>query len=461
MMTRRQIISSLAAAPAALSQPGKPNFLVLHTDDQRFDTIRALGNRQISTPNMDRLAARGVTFTQAATQGGLTGAICMPSRAQLMTGMNVFRVHKSIVDHPAKPDPNVITFPERLRQAGYRTFHSGKWHIGPPLHHRSFTHGANVFFGGMSDHLKMPVFDFDPAGRYPKEKSRAADGFSSQVIANSAIEFLKSQQDRGPFLLYAAFTSPHDPRMAPRRFADMYDPAKIELPRNFMPHHPFDNGELKVRDELLAPFPRTEDEVRRHIAAYYAMISEVDNEIGRILDVLDASGHASNTYVVFVGDNGLAVGRHGLLGKQNLYDHSLRVPLIVAGPGITKGGRDDSLCHIMDIAPTICNWAGAPLPGPLDARDLFKSKPRGSAFAAYRGFQRSLRNKDWKLILYNVNGTRTTQLFDLKNDPDELRNLADSPAQRSRLNRMKAELQSELKVSGDESDWTTGFDVSR
>jgi arylsulfatase A-like enzyme len=223
-----------------------------------------------------------------------------------------------------------------------------------------------------------------------------------------------------------------------------------------MPQHPFDNGELKVRDELLAPFPRTGAEVRRHIAEYYAMISEVDFQIGRVLDALDASPHAANTFIVFAGDNGLAVGQHGLLGKQNLYDHSLRVPLIVAGPGIPKGKRDSSLCHLMDIAPTVCDLAGAPLPEVTGGQNLLKGKPRPCTFAAYRGVQRALRTKDWKLVLYNVNGARTTQLFDLKNDPDELRNLAGSPAHRSRLDEMKAELHRQLAEAGDPSNWTAG-----
>jgi arylsulfatase A-like enzyme len=450
MQTRRQFLPAFAAAPAALAQqPKRPNFLILHTDDQRFDTIRALGNGEIQTPNMDRLAARGVAFTQASTQGGLTGAICMPSRAQLLTGMNVFRVHKAIVDHPASPDPNLVTFPEHLRKAGYSTFHTGKWHVGPMLHQRSFSHAANIFFGGMSDHAKMPVFDFDPSGRYPKEKAHPAPGFSSEVIAGSAIDFLKAQDGANPFVLYAAFTSPHDPRMAPKHFADMYDSGKVVLPKSFMPQHPFDNGELKVRDELLAAFPRTEAEVRGHIAAYYAMISEVDFQIGRVLDAVDASPHAANTFIIFAGDNGLAVGQHGLFGKQNLYDHSLRVPLIAAGPGIPKGKRNDSLCHLMDIAPTVCNLAGAPLPGTPDAQDLFKSKPRASTISAYRGFQRALRTREWKLVLYSVNGVKTTQLFDLKNDPWELNNLAGSASQQTRIAQMKAELGRQLADAGD------------
>ncbi len=199
MQSRRRFIPGLAAAPLALAQPKRPNFLILHTDDQRFDTIRALGNGEIQTPSMDRLAARGVAFTQASTQGGLTGAICMPSRAQLLTGMNVFRVHKAIVDHPATPDPNLVTFPEHLRKHGYSTFHTGKWHVGAPLHHRSFTGAANIFFGGMSDHSKMPVFDFDPSGRYPKENARIAPDLLQRGHRRFGHRLPESAECRQPF----------------------------------------------------------------------------------------------------------------------------------------------------------------------------------------------------------------------------------------------------------------------
>lgn len=220
-----------------------------------------------------------------------------------------------------------------------------------------------------------------------------------------------------------------------------------------MPQHPFDNGELKVRDELLAPFPRTEAEVRRHIAAYYAMISEVDAQIGRVLDAVEASPHSANTYIIFAGDNGLALGRHGLLGKQNLYDHSLRVPMVISGPGIPKGVRSDTLCHLMDICPTILDLAGASYQG-LDARSLRpalkdpKQRIRDSVAAAYRDVQRAVRTGDEKLILYRVNGQQTTQLFDLRRDPDELENLASK--QPARVAKLTAMLKQGLIDAGDD-----------
>lgn len=449
-MNRRAFLGSMAGAALRGASPARPNFVVILTDDQRFDTIAALQNGEIRTPNMDRLVRRGLAFTHACTQGGLTGAICMPSRAQLLTGRSVFRVHQGIVDHQDSPDPSLRTFPERLREAGYTTFATGKWHNGPKLFQRSFGGGRSVFFGGMSDHLNLSVFDYDPQGRYAKEQSYPAPHFSSETFTDAAISFLKDRTADRPYLLYLAYTSPHDPRMAPREFAEMYPADRVRLPRNFMPQHPFDNGELKVRDELLAPFPRTEAEVRKHIAAYYAMISEVDHQIGRVLDAVESSPGAANTYIIMAGDNGLAVGRHGLLGKQNLYEHSLRIPLIVSGPGVPRGKRANTLCHLMDVCPTVLAAAGI-APGEMDARSLEpvlknqNHRVRDSVIAAYRDVQRAIRTDDRKLIVYNVNGRQTTQLFNVVSDPDEMH----SPGGVSDYGSLRARLVADLRAAGD------------
>jgi arylsulfatase A-like enzyme len=458
-LTRRAMVTGLGAAALGAPRDRKPNFVFMLTDDQRWDTIAAWGNREVRTPNMDRIARRGVSFTCAQTQGGLSGAICMPSRAQILTGRSVFQVHQAIVDRQANPDPAVRTFPEHLRSQGYDTFHTGKWHLGPALFQRSFAAGAEIFFGGMSDQLKVAVQDYQADGKYPKERAHTGAKFSSEMFSDAAVGFLEKREKGRPFLLEVCYTSPHDPRMAPQRYADQYAPEKAALPKNFLPQHPFDNGDLKVRDELLAAFPRTEEEVRRHLAGYWAMIAEVDAQIGRVLDALEKSGEAENTYVIFAGDNGLAVGQHGLMGKQNLYDHSVRVPLMIAGPGIPRGKRNASLCHLMDIAPTVCALAGTRLDSATDGMSLAEAARSGrtlgreSTISAYRGFQRALRTRDWKLVLYNVNGTRTTQLFDLKNDPLEMRNLAGEAGQARRIKALTAELQERLKAAGDTGNW--------
>lgn len=444
-------------SPAALQRARKPNFIVLFTDDQRFDTIGALGNPDIRTPHMDRLARRGLAFTQASIMGGTQGAVCVPSRAMLMTGQSLFHAARNTGATPGDNTPPLEfhLMPEYLKQNGYSTFHTGKWHNGPRLHARCFTGGAGIFFGGMSDQEATPVQEFDPTGAYPKERAQKGGKFSSELFTDAALGFLEKQKAGQPFLLYCAYTSPHDPRTAPSKFASLYDPARLKLPPNFLPQHPFDNGELKVRDELLAPFPRTPEVVRRHLADYYAMVSEVDAQIGRVLDAVDRSPFANDTYIIFAGDNGLAVGQHGLFGKQNVYDHSVRVPLIVSGPDVPKDKRTGALAYLYDLFPTVCELAGLPVPGTVDGlslKPLFDdpSGPlRDSTFHAYRHFQRAIRTRDWKLIRYTLNGKETLQLFHLAKDPWERNDVSRHPAHAAKIRELSAKLMGWQKRTGD------------
>ena len=411
--------------------PGKhPNILILLTDDQRFSAIGALGLERVLTPNMDRLMKMGVTFTQNHIMGGLQGAICSPSRAMLMTSKTLFHQH---LDGQYIPASDII-MPEYFWNQGYTPFETGKWHNGPAAFNRGFGEGENIFFGGMhppetGGHWKPFLHHYDSSGAY--KGGFQGDHFSSIYYADAAIRFLDEQKGASnPFFAYVAFTAPHDPRHAPKEFRDQYDSTQIQLPPNYKPDHPFDNGELNIRDEELLPHPRTKEAVQGQIAAYYAMVSEVDHEIGRVLDELEKNGEAGNTMIVFASDNGLAVGQHGLLGKQNLYDHSIRVPLVIAGPGIPAGIQDSGYCYLFDLFPTLCELAGYGIPPGLEGKSIAKrvygkpSKPRDHLFFAYSNLQRGIKKDGYKLIRYNVNGDTRVQLFNLKEDPYELTDLS-------------------------------------
>jgi arylsulfatase A-like enzyme len=430
-MNRRNFLLALATPKP------RPNVLFLFSDDHRFDTIRALGNPDIETPNLDRLCSRGVAFTQATIMGGNQGAVCVPSRAMLMTGQSVFHA----TDALAGKRPYHL-WPAVFGQAGYQTFGAGKWHNGPKLYHEAFSAGGPILFGGMNDHYRTPLHRFNPSAQYPPTAvERSPKQSSSELFTDGLLDFLQRRDKTKPFCAYVAFTAPHDPRQAPPEWLAKYPVEKIKLPKNFLPKHPFDNGELEVRDEKLLPFPRTPEAVKKEIADYYALISHLDSQIGRILDAVD-----ENTIVVFAGDNGLAVGQHGLLGKQNVYDHSIRVPLIVAGPGIVKGRKNLALVYVYDCFATLCDLAGLPKPATVEG-ESFAPALRGERFAGrastfhlYRDFQRAVRTRTHKLIRYTVKGVTTRQLFDLQRDPLEMINRIDDPSQARRVAELEAEL---------------------
>ena len=414
------VILTSASACRAEDAAGnrRPNVLFLFSDDQRADTLAALGNEHIHTPNLDRLVRVGTVCTRAYCMGSTQPAVCLPSRAMLMSGRTLFRIHSDLKGQ--------TTWPEMFRKAGYATFLSGKWHNGPQSAQRSFAEGRAVFFGGMGNPYKLPVCDFKPEGGLTGKKPSGKH--SVALFADRAIDFLQRQKGERPFLCYVAFNAPHDPRIAPKEYHERYNAAKPPLPPNFLPQHPFNNGELTVRDERLAPWPRTPDGVRQHLADYYASITFLDAQVGRILDALRASGQYDNTLIVFSSDHGLAIGSHGLIGKQNLYDHSMHAPLMFAGPGVPRGRQTDALCYLLDIFPTLGELTGVTAPDGNEGKSLLpvltgkQKRLRDSIFTAYRGFQRAVRDERWKLIVYpRIN---KIQLFDLKNDPAEQKDLA-------------------------------------
>lgn len=427
----------------------RPNLILTIADDQRFDLIGALGRCAIRTPALDRLAERGTWYTHAHHLGSSHGAVCAPSRAMLHTGWPLYRIPNAIKGawgpwSPPDPEVDPDQVPllgELLGRAGYLCYGIGKQHNGRAAFARAFQGGASLFFQGMEDHFRLPVYDYDPSGRYPAEGARTATQHSTELFLERAIEFLASPTARErPFFLYVAFTAPHDPRTTLPEWHARYRPEDIDLPPNFLPEHPFDNGELRIRDELLAAFPRTEAEVRRHIADYYAMTAHLDDALGRLHDAVDRAGLAERTIIAHTADHGLAVGQHGLMGKQNLYDHSVRVPLIVAGPGFAAGHRDDRLRYQHDLFPTFLEAAGVPVPESCAFRSLHDSAGYATVACGYRELQRMVRDRRHKLIEYRVDGVRRTQLFDLQADPWELKDLSNAPEATAVLERLRGEL---------------------
>lgn len=457
-------VLAFALWPAALRAERRPNIVFLFSDDQRADAVGAYGNTHVRTPNVDRLAERGFRFEAAYVMGGHHGAICAPSRAMLMSGRSLFRVYENL-------DP-VATFPQMLGRAGYATFATGKWHNSRTSFEKGFQQGRNVFFGGMGDHDHLPMEDLRPEGGFT---APVMQGFSTTRFVDAAVAFIErhaAAAPERPFLAYVAFTAPHDPRTPPDEYLARYPPEAVPLPPNFRPVHPFDLGPetMAVRDEHLAAWPRTPDVVRAQIAEYYALVEQMDVQIGRILQALERTGQLQHTIVVFASDNGLALGSHGLLGKQSLYEHSTRVPLVLAGPGIPRG-TSDALVYLFDLAPTLYALTGVAGPDGMDGHDLSpvwrreRPRVRETLFTAYVDAQRAVRDEGWKLIRYP--GLHHTQLFDLRTDPYELRDLAGDPAQQERVATMLRWLEDWQRRTGDPHPLTAAvrrpmaFDPSR
>ncbi len=420
----------------------RPNVLLILADDQRADTIAALGNPAIRTPHLDRLAGRGLAFTRACMQGGMHGATCMPSRAMLLSGRNLFHVDEKLLRDE--------TWPAAFGRAGYATFMSGKWHNGAPSLPRSFQSARSIFAGGMTDPMKAKVSDLAEGVLTPP---RVGDRHACEIFVDEAIRFLSGQRG-APFFCYVAFNGPHDPHIVPPAFPVHYDPARVPLPPSFLPQHPWNNGEMTVRDEQLLPWPRRPDPVRAMLADYYRYVSFLDDQVGRLLEALDASPFATNTYVVFTADSGVARGSHGLIGKQNVYEFdSVRVPLIIAGPGVVAGRRTDALCYLYDLLPTLGSLCGVAGPATSEGFDFSAtvrdpSRPaRRELLFAYRNLQRAYTDGRWKLIRYPL--VDRTQLFDLAVDPHEVTNLAGHPAHADRVAALTAALERLQRASGD------------
>ncbi len=472
-MKRRRFIKTLSAGalattlPCAAAPKKKPNILFLFTDDQTFQSIGSLNNPAVKTPNIDRLVKNGVTFTHCFNQGSWTGAVCVASRAMLNTGRYIYHAQRDI---GGKDGPLVPLWGETLGNAGYDTFMTGKWHNSDAALNQSFKtvgpHGGGMFASTPydGDAYRRPTADnniWQPDDETRKGHWRVQDDgsikHSSKEWADASIDYLKNSVSKSdnPFFMYVAFHAPHDPRQSPKPYLDMYPLDEIEIPPNYVAEHPFDQGQRNtLRDEILAPFPRTEHIAKVHLQEYYAIITHADAQIGRILDALEASGEMDNTIIFFSADHGLAVGQHGLMGKQNQYEHSIRMPLTICGPGIAQGEQIDEMVYLHSLYATSCELAGIDIPETVEFPSLVpilqgkRFSHNNAIFGSYVDYQRMVRTDQYKLILYpKVN---EIQLFDVKNDPWEMYDLSDDPNNAVLIDRLKRRLKELQTMVGDE-----------
>ncbi|NOX55920.1 MAG: sulfatase-like hydrolase/transferase [Planctomycetes bacterium] len=445
-------------APAATSSApaDRPNVLLIVSDDQRPDTIHAFGNPVIRTPHLDQLARNGTVFTRAVSPN----PICTPARAEIMTGCCGFR--NGVTGFGGRIRSDVALWARTFQQAGYHTWYVGKWHNDGRPSGRGYEESDGLFSGGGGrwpltnpvDWKGRPVtgyrgwvFQTDDGRKFPEQGVGLTPNIS-EAFADAAIRFIR-RKPRRPFFLHINFTAPHDPLLWPRGYEGLYNPSDIPVPPNFLPEHPFDHGNLRGRDERLFAFPRTKQEVREELAVYYAVITHMDAQIGRLLQALAETGQIDNTLIIFTSDQGVAIGSHGLRGKQNMYEHTIGVPLILSGPGIPKGRRCGAQCYLRDLFPTTCELVGLPVPASVQGKSLLpilrgeRKKLYPYVFAYFRSCQRMVRTDRWKLIRYPQ--IDREQLFDLSADPFERHDLSGDPAHRDILSRLRTLLVSAQK----------------
>jgi arylsulfatase A-like enzyme len=469
-----------AADRVAKAAERRPNFLFILTDDQSPETLSAYGNTVCQTPNIDRLAAEGMVFHDAHHMGAWVGAVCTASRTMIMTGRTLWNA-------PGARGPEIQqskkfrqraaqqSMPAVFNRAGYDTFRTCK--------------------RGNSFNEANALFTLSKVAT--KRGDTAAGG--SQWHGDQVVEYLDQRaanDDRDPFLIYFGFSHPHDPRNATPELAKKYgafntnnptksNPKAPPLQINYLPAHPFHHGHPGLRDEVRVQGvmkKRGEATIRNELGREYACIENIDQQVGRVLKKLEAMGELDNTYVFFTSDHGIAVGRHGLTGKQNLYEHTWRVPFIVRGPGIKPGSQTSGYTYLLDVLPTMCDLAGVEVPKTVDGksfRPVLEGKTeriRDTLYGCYCGGtkpgMRSIKTDGWKLIKYDVleGKVRETQLFNLRENPKEFLvehhaadiaallkhkpaanqiNLADVPEYAAKRKELERLLKSEMKRLGD------------
>ena len=451
------IILNLSIEAKIQDNENKPaNFIFIFADDMAFETISANELTDIDTPNLDRLLIKSTRFNRAYNMGAWNGAVCIASRTMLLTGKTVWNAYA--VDS-AKAMYSLgqsgQTWPQWLQQAGYTTYMSGKWHIKNDP--EKIFNVAKDIRPGMPNDVEAgydrpkSIKDYNQGWKPwdPKHGGFWEGGTHwSEILADNGVDFITTaKKDDAPFFMYLAFNAPHDPRQAPKSFVDLYPLDRIQLPETFLSNYPYAE-EIgcgpAVRDERLAPFPRTEYAVKINRQEYYAIITHMDQQIGRILDALDKTGQTESTYIVFTADHGLAVGHHGFMGKQNLYEHSTQVPFLISGPKIKQNHIIDEPIYLQDVMPTSLELAGLEVPKSIEFKSLLpllnesRSKHYSSIYGGFKGIQRSITKDNWKLIYYTY--ANKYRLYNLKVDPLEMQDQSSNPSESNRLKKMKKEL---------------------
>ena len=450
----------------------RPNFLFVVVDDQSpFDFKMYDPNSILESPNIDKLANEGVIFDGARHMGAWSGAVCTPSRHMIMSGRTLWNLpsNKQGYENPNSPDSlELQTIGAVFNRAGYSTMRTCKKGNSYAAANKQFT----------------VVRDASKRG--------GTEETGSAWHAEQVLDYLDERQtgqDENPFFIYFGFSHPHDTRDGTPELLAKYgavnhtdtssfppaNPNQPRLQENYLTVHPFFHGHPNLRDEdrVSGVWKRRDEQtVRNELGREYACSENIDIQLGKVLMKLEALGELDNTYIIYTSDHGIAIGRHGLMGKQNLYEHTWRVPFVVKGPGIEAGKRKEGNIYLLDVLPTVCELAGIEIPSTVDGKSFKpilideKETIREVQYGIYSGGtkpgMRCVKKGDWKLIKYDMmDGTvRETQLFNLAENPHEYlpehnksgeleTNLADNPKYANKLAEMESLLLEQMKQNGD------------
>ncbi|MFN0055359.1 MAG: sulfatase [Planctomycetales bacterium] len=418
-----------------LGDTARPNFLVLLCDDLRWDCLGCTGHSLLRTPHIDRMAAHGVLFENAF----VTTSICCISRASYLTGQYARRHAIADFNTPLSPEVLAETYPAVLKRAGYRTGCFGKWGLG-----------------GTEPRELFDVWDaWGGQGEY-FHKVNGESVHNSEYLAQKTEQFLRSQPAGDPFCLLVYYKSPHDPLQPDPRDAELFREDRIEPPKTATPDA-FERlpefirqSEGRLRAQKAHPDAASYQEF---VKQYLRLVAGVDRSVGRIQSLLDELGLADQTVVVFSSDNGFFLGERGLSHKWLMHEESIRVPLIIHDPRLAathRGRKRTELVLNLDVAPTLLDLAGAPIPLRMDGRSLKpllqgESPNWRSDFFYEHHFHyggkiprtEGVRSRDWKYITYFDVSPGFEELYDLARDPQETRNLALIPEYREKLDELK------------------------
>jgi len=403
-----------------------PNLLFILTDDQGAWALGAAGNREIRTPHLDRLAAEGIRFDHFFC----ASPVCSPARATILTGLLPSRhgVHDFLhweEGVPANAIPFLEPYPTTislLREAGYRTGLCGKWHLGETRTPQAGFEVWNAMPAGGSSYYRAPLV----RGTAPVELQQ---GYASDVFTDDALAFLETQEEETPFALHLHFTAPHSPWNRENHPSEIWDRYHRDCAFDSTPAN-------DPAPDFLITEPTTPEARREKLAGYYTAVEEMDRNVGRILEFLEKRGWRENTLIVFMSDNGMNMGHHGVFGKgnatspPNMFEESVKIPCLISRPGHVPQGRVESgLWSQYDWLPTLLDYLGMSdrIPEGLPGRS-FAPLLRGEALEGERpiavrdeyGPSRMWRSSEWKLVWRYPAGPH--ELYHLPTDPGEREN---------------------------------------